>query len=351
MTSPFRCLATRCIAAWFCAFVWGAAGAADPADGGGQAADHVEPMPPMVVGKSQDWDEVTSSLAKLVESAHAADAALGQDVDGHTLGQYADDWLMTQDVQQQLAALKETALAQEAAGDTGRLKKTLDETNRILAAQRHRAIVLVQYSFLLDRLLSHQALIDALAARAAPGEKAASLRTTTTLAQGMQERLIRALNIDDAKAQREVEERWAGDVGRVLDSYNAERLRLAGIVSASERAQAIAPRGRDRRVPCPPQPKRTSGRSEPAIDRASVFAPEYPVTSRRMSYSGTVVLTFHVSASGCMTRSEIYKTTGVDELDDAALAWGEAIRFMPAEKDGKPVDGAFEAAVTFKLTD
>jgi TonB family protein len=70
-----------------------------------------------------------------------------------------------------------------------------------------------------------------------------------------------------------------------------------------------------------------------------------------MGYSGTVELTFHVSASGCMTRSEIYRTTGVDELDEAALAWGEAIRFIPAGKDGKPVDGSFEASVTFRLTD
>ena len=70
-----------------------------------------------------------------------------------------------------------------------------------------------------------------------------------------------------------------------------------------------------------------------------------------MNYSGKVELAFHVAASGCVTRIEIYHSVGVDELDDAALAWGETVRYLPAEKDGQAVDATQVVSVTFKLAD
>ncbi|HEX7374129.1 MAG TPA: energy transducer TonB, partial [Steroidobacteraceae bacterium] len=136
-----------------------------------------------------------------------------------------------------------------------------------------------------------------------------------------------------------------------VDPLNAERVRIAWLVSDSERARGLPAKGRDRQSKCPEPPGRTSGSDRPSIDRSSLIPLPYPASSQQKNYSGKVELRFHVAASGCVTRIDIYHSVGIDELDDAALSWGEAVRYVPAEQDGQAVDSEQVVSVTFKLTD
>jgi TonB family protein len=112
----------------------------------------------------------------------------------------------------------------------------------------------------------------------------------------------------------------------------------------------VPAQGRDRQSPCPEAASKTSGTDRPSIDRSSLVPLPYPGLAQKKNFAGKVELEFHVAASGCVTRIEIYHSVGVDELDAAALTWGEAVRYFPAEKDGKPVDSTQVVSVTFKIT-
>lgn len=136
-----------------------------------------------------------------------------------------------------------------------------------------------------------------------------------------------------------------------IDPLNAERVRIAWMVSDSERARGVAMKGRDRSSTCPESAGRTSGSDRPQLDRSSLAPLRYPPSSQQKHYAGKVELEFHVAASGCVTRVDIYHSVGIDELDDAALTRGEAVRYLPAEKDGHPVDASQVVSVTFRLTE
>ena len=95
----------------------------------------------------------------------------------------------------------------------------------------------------------------------------------------------------------------------------------------------------------------SSGRATPSIDRSHIEMPVFPASARRLSFEGNVLITAHVSASGCPERVQIARTNGVGSLDASALVWAEGLRFHPAESDGKPVAADYTFAVTFKLAD
>jgi protein TonB len=75
----------------------------------------------------------------------------------------------------------------------------------------------------------------------------------------------------------------------------------------------------------------------------------YPHNLRVQGVEGLVVLSLKVNSSGCVTQAAVAGSSGSDEFDAAALKWVETASFLPAEKDGKPVDGTGPIAVAFKL--
>ena len=93
-------------------------------------------------------------------------------------------------------------------------------------------------------------------------------------------------------------------------------------------------------------PPSTQGRG------ARITQPEYPPASRRAGEAGTVQLRCFVQESGKCTEVSVVKSSGFENLDQAAVKevqrnW----RFVPGKEDGKPVAAWHTFAVTFRLTD
>lgn len=76
--------------------------------------------------------------------------------------------------------------------------------------------------------------------------------------------------------------------------------------------------------------------------------PEYSEEARRARYEGTVVIAFDVDANGRPVHLRVVRSLGLG-LDEKALAAVSHWRFRPAEVNGKKVNSAASADVTFRL--
>jgi protein TonB len=78
--------------------------------------------------------------------------------------------------------------------------------------------------------------------------------------------------------------------------------------------------------------------------------PPYPMLARRTGKEGSVFLSITVGADGSVQNVSVAKTSGDNELDEAAVTWvREHWKYRPATKDGQPVVAQAEAQVTFSL--
>ena len=76
--------------------------------------------------------------------------------------------------------------------------------------------------------------------------------------------------------------------------------------------------------------------------------PEYSEEARKAKYSGTVVLRVDINTSGQVTHATVTRSLGMG-LDEKAIEAVTRWKFMPAMKDGKPVDAQSEVSVNFRL--
>lgn len=93
------------------------------------------------------------------------------------------------------------------------------------------------------------------------------------------------------------------------------------------------------------------------VDRAPVLANEravaqalrraYPSALRAAGISGTPAYTVVVSARGVPESVSLARTSGEPELDRAGAAVVRAMRFRPAQKDGRPVPVRLTLPVRF----
>ncbi|HEY2034911.1 MAG TPA: energy transducer TonB [Rhizomicrobium sp.] len=78
--------------------------------------------------------------------------------------------------------------------------------------------------------------------------------------------------------------------------------------------------------------------------------PPYPAVARRLDQQGTVVLSITVAADGSVSAAQVATSSGVPELDQAALDWVKAHwRYKPAMQGGAAVPSTTQAAVKFDL--
>ncbi|MNL95678.1 transport protein TonB [compost metagenome] len=78
-------------------------------------------------------------------------------------------------------------------------------------------------------------------------------------------------------------------------------------------------------------------------------APEYPSLALRRGWEGTVLLRVHVLASGKPSEIQIQKSSGRDQLDDAALAAVKRWSFVPAKQGDVAQDGWVNVPIDFKI--
>lgn len=100
--------------------------------------------------------------------------------------------------------------------------------------------------------------------------------------------------------------------------------------------------------PAPPAPKPIT----PASATAGYLhnpAPEYPSLAMRRGWEGSVLLRVHVLGTGKPSEVQIQKSSGRDQLDEAALAAVKRWSFVPAKQGDTPVDGWVSVPIDFKL--
>ncbi|WP_144430865.1 energy transducer TonB, partial [Pseudomonas syringae pv. coryli] len=100
--------------------------------------------------------------------------------------------------------------------------------------------------------------------------------------------------------------------------------------------------------PAPPAPKPVT----PASASAGYLrnpAPEYPSLAMRRGWEGTVLLRVHVLASGKPGEIQIQKSSGREQLDDAALAAVKRWSFVPAKQGDLAQDGWVSVPIDFKI--
>jgi TonB family protein len=74
-------------------------------------------------------------------------------------------------------------------------------------------------------------------------------------------------------------------------------------------------------------------------------APEYPEAARKSGVEGDVWIKTFVNLQGTPTKTRIFRSSGSESLDRAALIAAEKCVYKPAEVEGKPV-GCW---VTYKI--
>lgn len=78
--------------------------------------------------------------------------------------------------------------------------------------------------------------------------------------------------------------------------------------------------------------------------------PPYPPMARRLGQQGTVILSITVAADGSVSAAQIATSSGIPELDQAALEWVKGHwRYKPAMQGGVAVPSTTQAAVKFDL--
>lgn len=79
-------------------------------------------------------------------------------------------------------------------------------------------------------------------------------------------------------------------------------------------------------------------------------APEYPEMARMAGVEGNVVLWVYVKTDGTVGDVQLYNSSGVESLDNAALAAAPRTRWVPASNNGIPVGVWTTLTYRFTLT-
>jgi len=79
--------------------------------------------------------------------------------------------------------------------------------------------------------------------------------------------------------------------------------------------------------------------------------PDYPMVARRMGWQGTVILNVEVLAEGACGALSVFRSSGHEVLDNAAINTVKTWRFTPARHAGRAVSQWFKVPINFSLED
>jgi TonB family protein len=75
----------------------------------------------------------------------------------------------------------------------------------------------------------------------------------------------------------------------------------------------------------------------------------YPAMAREQGWQGTTLLKVQVLKNGLVGSLEVLRSSGFSILDQSALKGVKEWKFIPAQKDGQPIEIGVEIPVTFRL--
>lgn len=79
--------------------------------------------------------------------------------------------------------------------------------------------------------------------------------------------------------------------------------------------------------------------------------PSYPMVARRMGWEGKVILNVEVLAEGACGAVNLFRSSGREVLDNAAMATVKSWRFIPARRAGSSITQWFKVPINFSLED
>ena len=274
--------------------------------GGG---DDVATAKPRVSAAASSFDAYTEPLMQQIEQEGAG---YGRDIRGH---------LMSEDLNEYVQSLRPQALAADA--DAENLTAQVQQRLGLLRKYWQQSQTMMHNRELWSSFLSRNRL---------PPDTPHG-----DAVKNAEKELLEALQSGVPSPA------WADLATALREAYGQERDTTYGtIVLADSEYQA-------RRLPCPAPATGTSGSAKPAALRINP-ADFYPVQSKRLGESGSIVVSIRVSASGCALSTAITHSSGSELMDEAVLQMVEAMNFLPAEQDGKAVAALKPLKVTFKLS-
>jgi TonB family protein len=317
------------------------------------------------IGSAQQLQSLIDAVRKGVWTLYSQDFTQDADIRERTLKQDVDQWMMPPAVGARLDALHAKAQSQESAHQDKQLRKTLDEASDLVQQEFYRGNLINDYWYRLTRLIEQRGVYDGLEARlpaAARKGEPAQVKAAYTEAAAQLSAALSAANptLDQQEANTD---RVQAAITAIYDAYTEQRKQLGQAVGNAERANGVAPMTITRTEPCPPAPANTSASAQPGPANTSVavkparFAPNnradevfYPPQLRRLDLEGFVLVAATISPTGCPTKAEVYSPSGAEAFDQSALKWSLQATYVPAERDGKPVESVMRMGVRFQMT-
>jgi TonB family protein len=300
----------------------------------------------------QALDTAIEALRRGIWILHDAQQA-HPDPQGPTHAQDVDRWLLTAERDVRLKALRVQAHSQSNSGESAGLAATLQEAATLLGQERDKAYLLWIGWWLQDCIAQHAANLKALEERdppATPEDRAARQARIALAAVGVSDMLPAAMAANSRTTEAAALQQMMDANNRLLGVYNQERGKLAVALSNRQRVLGREPAAQVRDTPCPPAATRTSGTQSPSLAEGNEPPDSiYPAASRRASFEGVVLVRLWVSETGCPEQAGVAQSSGVADLDAAALAWALQAKFIPAARDGQAVASTPRLPIQFKL--
>ena len=333
-----------------------------PAPAGGYVPPLQPPRPPQLPAHSTEFVKIVARQFTSVQQLDEALDALRQtswqlhstfgplkDLRGKTAGEDVDRWLLTPDHDAELKDLRARAAAYADKGARNDLLMTLNKATGLVEEESYLASVVSTYWSLWSVTLQHFSNLRSIAERIAPP---APMKDSAVdmIGPAVAKDYEHALGARTPGLQASEIEVLNNDRRNLLHALNEARGRYAARLSEQQRAQGGEQLRQPREAPCPEAVTQSSGTATPTF-AAGNAAPDsfYPDSSRRAEYEGSVTVKAWVSATGCVQQASVYTSSGVAELDEAAMRWTQQARFRPAERDHQPADGSLLFAVKFQL--
>lgn len=296
----------------------------------------------------QEWYREQIQLRESVWRTYAPTAALDQDSRGRTIADDLNAWVMTKDVQDRLSNMREAAQRQLRAGDEQRARQTL-ESGRPVVQEQRRVLSMLNYYWAQRIALNRQRdLWLTWLALSTDGVASQSKQRIDPLEAAL------IHNFSATTTQAEMTKR----VASLKRAYDEERIKLAALVGDQRVADGKPVAARERRTACPASPPQPTGHerngSKAAGNQPVTIAMDmspgrfYPEAARRSGVSGTVDLRLTIGPNGCMEQAEVLRSSGAEELDQAAIDLTEYVHYLPAKHGDQPIRATYTRSITFQ---
>lgn len=308
-------------------------------------------------GDFHTLDEFDARMKFLTSVSWDLARYLGNEPDpaGRTLQEDLDEFLLTDDAQKKLTALRATA-AVTVDGPRDKLaEEVLQPLVLAIGAEFCRLTTLQNYWNGVATLPAIYSELDTQVSRLPPSQRSdIQARLDQINERSRMQRPAATLLVDEcnrhgatSRAQQIQEQEHPT---RLIDEYSVIRQELADRLNNLLAAGSITPESFERTAACRSVPPSVTGGPRASARRVGILEDYYPPRARNMGITGKVRVRMDYDTTGCITRVIVLATSASPDLDQAAIMYAlEAIELAPAIVDGIPQAGAVVLPLTFSL--